>query len=860
MVSRRSFFLPLPSGLVVALALVLSTVAFAAPPVVPGVASLDAVDTLDFAALDHRALLARDAASPPDTPPRWAEPLDVSVAPTDWGTWETVAGAAAGDDLAVWRLRVRAPQALSLAFGFGRYHMPAGGRLLVYSPDLERSIRPFTAADNEDHGELWTPILRGDEAVLEVQVPVAALGELELELVRVLWGYAPFGRIASGSCNVDVVCPDGDAWRSEIRSVAVIGTGGGTFCTGFMVNNTAQDLTPYFMTAFHCGIRSSNAASLVVYWNYENSTCRPPGSSQSGGPGDGTLDQFQTGSILRAEYSPSDMTLVELDDAPDAAWNVHWAGWDATSNDFAGAIAIHHPNTDEKRISFEDQPTTTTSYLQDTVPGDGTHVRVDDWDVGTTEPGSSGSPLFSPARLVIGQLHGGFAACGNNDPDWYGRMSISWTGGGSAASRLVDWLDPGGTGQLTLPGTDQAPNFSLTVTPSSQDVCAGTNGVFDVAVGSILAFTDPVTLGATLTGATATPTPSVVNPPGTSAVTVTGTGALATGVHPLTVTGNSGALMHQASADLVVWSTTPAGAKASAPPNDAIDQPVDLTLSWAPVVDTAAYEVEIALDAGFTSIAEAGTTASPSYQATSLLGSTTYYWRVRATNGCGDGAWTTARSFTTEVLPGDCPQGLVPTPFFSDDLEAPGPWGTGGDGSTWTLAGGNVHSGVQAYAATDVPDISDQHLISPPVALPAAQGPLTLRFWQWQEIEDSSDGCYDGAVLEISTDDGASWTRLESEILVLPYDGLIDDGFDNPLANQNAWCGDPRDWTESIVDLDAFAGDTVRFRFRLATDLSLGRDGWVVDDIRVTGCAFGGQVFGDDFESGNLSSWSQTVP
>ena len=115
--------------------------------------------------------------------------------------------------------------------------------------------------------------------------------------------------------------------------MAVIGTGGGTFCTGFLVNNTAQDLTPNFMTANHCGINSGDAASLVAYWNYENSTCRPPGSAASGGPGDGTLNQFNTGSIFRASYAASDFTLVELDDPIPSAYDVHWAGWDATAND-----------------------------------------------------------------------------------------------------------------------------------------------------------------------------------------------------------------------------------------------------------------------------------------------------------------------------------------------------------------------------------------------------------------------------------------------------------------------------------------------------------------------------------------------
>jgi hypothetical protein len=49
-------------------------------------------------------------------------------------------------------------------------------------------------------------------------------------------------------------------------------------------------------------------------------------------------------------------------------------------------------------------------------------------------------------------LHGGYAACGNNDADWYGRLAISWAGGGSSSTRLSNWLDPNGTGATTLAG------------------------------------------------------------------------------------------------------------------------------------------------------------------------------------------------------------------------------------------------------------------------------------------------------------------------------------------------------------------------------------------------------------------------
>jgi len=386
--------------------------------------------------------------------PRFAVPFAMSKTTRTAGTWEALEN---GDR--IWRLRVLSQGASTLNFGFGRYLMPAGGKLFVYSPDGTSVRGPFTDQDNDVHGEFWTPVVLGGEAVIELVIPDEMLPYLKLELTAVNHGYKDFwvsGADKSGSCNVDVICPEGDLWRDEIRSVAVISTGGSTFCSGFMVNNAENDNTPYFMTAAHCGINAGNAASLVVYWNYETSTCD--------GPLDGTLDQYNSGAIFRAARSGSDFTLVELDDDPDEAFNVHWAGWDNSDDDPTSATAIHHPSTDEKRISFEDDPLTTTSYLGAASPGDSTHIRVADWDVGTTEGGSSGSGLWNQDHRIVGQLHGGYAACGNNDADWYGRFSVSWDTGATAAARLKDWLDPGDTGAVTVDGVDQCPRPSVDFT------------------------------------------------------------------------------------------------------------------------------------------------------------------------------------------------------------------------------------------------------------------------------------------------------------------------------------------------------------------------------------------------------------
>lgn len=434
--------------------------ALAAPPKA-GLESINAIDRFTAPAIDLAAVRAEDEQRDADgLPPRFAIVNDVYFTPADSGTWEVLEG-----DTLIWRLRVSSPGAISLNFGFTQYKLPPGAALNIYAADGSYAVRTFTGADNQAHGELWTPVVLSDDAIIQLTIPNNVLDHLSLELTAVNHGYRYFGEERqtqeagprAGACNNDVVCPEADDWRNEIPSVGVISTGGSTFCTGFMVNNTSYDLTPYFMTANHCGISSGNASSLVVYWNFESPTC-----GQQGG---GSLADAQVGgATFRSAYSPSDFTLVQLNQAPNPAWNVSYAGWDRSTNNPTSAVAIHHPNTDEKSISWEYAPCTTTSYLGTSIPGDGTHVRVIDWDDGTTEPGSSGSPLFDQNHRVVGQLHGGYAACGNDDSDWYGRISVSWNGGGSAASRLSNWLDPTSTGATTV---DTISGLGMSVTPGN---------------------------------------------------------------------------------------------------------------------------------------------------------------------------------------------------------------------------------------------------------------------------------------------------------------------------------------------------------------------------------------------------------
>ena len=387
---------------------------------------------------ERKALLAEDRLREAEGPGpvRMAVGRPLAGDLDELGTWTTLP-----DGRQAWQGVFRAATSAHLSLGFGSAVLPEGAELWLEATDGGHALsRPLTHADAR-HGELWTPIVRGDElrAVLVIPPGKAA----QLSEARVFAGYRSIGAPPpQGSCNIDVVCPESEGWEEEIAAAAVYGIGGEFWCSGSMLTNTAADERPLFSTADHCGVRSGNAASLVVYWNYQSPVC--------GDLSGGRTDDWQTGATLRARVSDADWTLVELDDAPDPEWNVSWAGWDRRDQATDVAVAIHHPGTDEKAISFEDDPTRVTDAYGNSSNPSGTHIRVVDWDLGTTEGGSSGSPLFSGDHRVVGVLTGGYAACGNNESDWYGRLAYAWDAGGSSSGRLRDWLDPGNLGDDTV--------------------------------------------------------------------------------------------------------------------------------------------------------------------------------------------------------------------------------------------------------------------------------------------------------------------------------------------------------------------------------------------------------------------------
>jgi len=368
----------------------------------------------------------------------------------------------------IWRMSYSSTNAYTLNFMFDVFKIPVGAKLYVYNDEKDDLLRPFTHHNNNAEEILGTWLVNGNKAWIEYYEPAYVKGKAKITVGSVIHGYRTAesyqkGLNTSGACNHDVDCditPATDPFqlntrKEEVKSAAgMLVTGNTGFCSGTLINNTNNDGTPYFMTANHCG-NNVGGWAFRFNWRSPNPSCGTTTPSTNG-----SFNQTVSGAVLRANSSQSDMELVEITDTsffnnnPD----IVFAGWNKSTTYVPTVnFGIHHPDGDIQKVCREDDG----AYRAVVSFNGNANTQmwyIDQWELGVTEPGSSGSGLFNETGHLIGVLSGGAAACNgtsnNGQFDFYGRFDVAWDFGNTTASRLKEWLDPSNTGVDVL---DQYP-------------------------------------------------------------------------------------------------------------------------------------------------------------------------------------------------------------------------------------------------------------------------------------------------------------------------------------------------------------------------------------------------------------------
>lgn len=403
------------------------------------ITSNTAIPQITMPLFDVNTLMAEDEINDQliTKPFRFGKEFDVNLSPLENGKWTTLTN---GDR--IWQLKVKSKNAKTIHFLFKNYKLSPNAKLYFYNEKRE-FLGNYTAADNMKHQEVISWPIDGSEIVVEFYEPQTEIGQSTFQISKVIHGYRSVQNIkdltkglnTSGHCNVDVNCAAGDDWEIQKKAVAMILSGTTEWCTGTLVNNTANDGTPYFLTANHCYSSATPAWTFRFNWISEQPDCGTTAPS-----GDGPRIYSLSGAEIMSRNAATDFMLLRLNNEIPRDWDLSFVGWDRSDVAPTNVTGLHHPDGDIMKIAqFYG---TTLANQRSGMQG----WEIPAWDLGVTEGGSSGSALFNSEGYLVGQLYGGLAACsgtGNNGRyDIYGRFDLSWNGGGTSATRLKDWLDP----------------------------------------------------------------------------------------------------------------------------------------------------------------------------------------------------------------------------------------------------------------------------------------------------------------------------------------------------------------------------------------------------------------------------------
>ncbi|MBI5351844.1 MAG: M4 family metallopeptidase [Chloroflexi bacterium] len=185
-----------------------------------------------------------------------------------------------------------------------------------------------------------------------------------------------------------------------------------------------------------------------------------------------------------------------------------------------------------------------------------------------------------------------------------------------------------------------------------------------------------------------------------------------------------------------------------------------------------------------------------------------------------------------------CAAGFDFMPIFQDDFESGlGNWNLSG---RWSAEPGYASSGITMLYGDDYyPSADSSATLANGIALPSSPN-LFLRFDHAFAFEFDLQGHYfDGGVLEYSIDNGSNW--VDAAPLFVDgqnYKGKILNYLDttNNLKGRSAFVGDSHGYVSSRYNLTSLGGQTVKFRWRFATDNSYYYLGWMVDDVQIYKC------------------------
>ena len=174
--------------------------------------------------------------------------------------------------------------------------------------------------------------------------------------------------------------------------------------------------------------------------------------------------------------------------------------------------------------------------------------------------------------------------------------------------------------------------------------------------------------------------------------------------------------------------------------------------------------------------------------------------------------------------------------FFDHIENGTNQWSHAGQNDVWNIGGGRFVSAANSWhfgngPYGNYPDNAHAWLDMAPVNIHA---PAMLIFEHWARMEydeeQVDDHYWDGAVVEVSTNDGIHFEMIEP---VGGYPHRITDNPASPFAPDTPCYGETIGWETAMFDLSDFVGESVRVRFRFGSDGYVTEEGWYIDNVRI---------------------------
>jgi len=363
----------------------------------------------------------------------------------------------------VWSAAVKSAGAFGLRLHFDDFDLPAGVELYLFN-EAGAVAGPYIKTGPLGTGEFWSHMVRGD--VVYLQLRQLARNQPD-KVHRSLFRLVDIGHVATGfgadrvgaaakafcsfneSCVENAECDPVHAAVADVKyAVAHMMFVKRPFlylCSGGLLNNTANDETPYFLTANHCISRDREAETLEAYFQWWVD-CGEECPTQWERPEEAPRT---LGASVVATNKIGDFSLLELaEPAPEGSAFLGWNSEQAIAfTDDADLYRISHPSgapqaysehvVDTSAPTCSSWPRGSWIYSRDTL--------------GATEGGSSGSPVVNGDGEVVGQLSG---SCGTNIGDDCDAVNNATVDGAFASyySQVAPWLDPGSGGSCGAAG------------------------------------------------------------------------------------------------------------------------------------------------------------------------------------------------------------------------------------------------------------------------------------------------------------------------------------------------------------------------------------------------------------------------